>query len=116
MNCKLPLSIRFKRSLNVFKYYFSKPTGIYVKKKLIRKWYLSYFVKRTVKISIGQVKANNSFSIKRLTCITKDGHPIYFKILSYQNQINDIITLKLLNITEQVETEKSIKSNHQGTR
>ena len=32
--------------------------------------------------------------------------PIHFKILSYQNQINDIITLKLLNITEQVETER----------
>ena len=78
----------------------------YMEEEINGKTVFELFSKTDSGVLIEQVKANNPLSIKRLTCITKDGHPIYFKILSYQNQINDIITLKLLNITEQVETEK----------
>ena len=78
----------------------------YMEEEINAKTVFELFSKKDSEVLIEQVKANNPFSIKRLTGITKDGHPIHFKILSYQNQINDIITLKLLNITEQVETEK----------
>ena len=43
----------------------------YMEEEIDFKTYLSYLVKRTVKFSIGQVKANTPFSIKRLTCISK---------------------------------------------
>ena len=35
-------------------------------------------------------------------------HPIHFKILSYQHPNNDMITLKLLDMTEQVQTEMAL--------
>ena len=88
----------------------------YTEEEINSKMVFELFCEKDSQVLVWQVKANNPLSIKRLTCITKDGHPIHFKILSYQNQTNDIITLKLLDITEQVETEKSIKSNCQGTR
>ena len=59
-----------------------------------------FFVRRIQRRSIiEQVKANNSFSHQTINMYNKDGHPIHFKILSHQNQRNDIITLKLLDIT-----------------
>src|SRR4051794_7013888 len=74
----------------------------YTGEELHSKTVFELFSEKDSEVLIWQVKANTPFSIKRLTCKSKDGHPIHFKILSYQYQQNDKITLKLLDITEQV--------------
>lgn len=78
----------------------------YSAEEIISKTVFELFSEKDSEVLIERVKANPPFSSKRLTGLTKDGHPIQMKILSYQHQQNDNITLKLLDITEQVETER----------
>ena len=89
MNCKLALSIR----LNGRQIHFPKPMGY---RRRNHENVFELFSKRIV--SRYASKSKYPFFHQTINRYNKRWTPIHFKILSYQNQINDIITLKLLNI------------------